>query len=86
MQIDFQLQTYLYYEDFVAFLLERPSLQALSAFRLSEASENRLNELLEASKNNRLSAEERLELEAYVQFEHFLRVLKYRALQAQQQT
>ncbi|MBI2301117.1 MAG: hypothetical protein HYU66_19575 [Armatimonadetes bacterium] len=53
--------------------------EALAAFRPSEPARARVAELIEREKSGSLSAEERSELDHYLQLEHLLRLAKARA-------
>ncbi len=63
------------------FLLSMPSPEQIIAYRPSEESQIRLRYLLDANRNNQLSADDSAELDEYMQIEHFMRMLKARARQ-----
>jgi hypothetical protein len=63
------------------FMLSQPTPEEIIAFRPSEASQDRVRYLLDANRNNRLTAEESAELDECMQVEHFMRMLKARAKQ-----
>lgn len=64
------------YQEIYYFLASSPSTEQILAFRPSEAAQARLGELLQASKEGRLSSEEQRELDEFEQVEHFVRMLK----------
>ena len=71
------------YDDLLDLLAESADAQRMLAFRLSDAKQARLDELLEKNREGSLTAEESAELDAYERFEHVVRLLKARVLQKQ---
>lgn len=67
------------YEEIIEFIAEGTTPNNLVAFRPSEAAKARVSELLARHKTGELSAEERSELEHYLQLEHLMRLVKARA-------
>ena len=67
------------YEEIVDFIAAGTSPQNVIAFRPSEASQQRVWELVEREKGAGISAEETSELEHYLQLEHIMRMAKARA-------
>jgi hypothetical protein len=67
------------YEEVVEFIAAGVSSDDVAAFRRSEAARQRVGELVEREKTDGLSAEERSELENYLQLEHIMRLAKARA-------
>jgi hypothetical protein len=69
------------YDEFMDFMTSEPSLQAITEYRLSEASESRIGYLLDANRNGTLLPSEREELDDYIRLEHMMRTAKLLALQ-----
>ena len=68
------------YEEVIDFIAaESPG--KVVAFRPSEASRARVADLVAREKDGRLTPEEALELECYLQLEHIMRLAKARARQ-----
>jgi hypothetical protein len=69
------------YEEVIDFLAAGTSPDDIAAFRPSETARERVMELIEREKTTGLDAEERSELEHYLQLEHLMRLAKARARQ-----
>jgi hypothetical protein len=69
------------YDDLLDLLAESAEAERVLAFRLSAAKQARLDALLDKNRDGMLTAEERVELDAYERFEHVVRLLKARVLQ-----
>ncbi len=69
------------YEEVVDFIAAGPSSSKVVAFRPSEATRQRVAELVRREKIEDLSPEETSELEHYLQLEHLMRLAKARAKQ-----
>lgn len=69
------------YDDLLDLLAESADAQRVLAFRLSDAKQVRLDELLERNREGTLTDDESAELDAYERFEHVVRLLKARVLQ-----
>ncbi len=67
------------YDEVLEFLTSTPTPQQIIAFRPSEATQTRINALLEANRDGHLTNEERAELDEFEQIEHLMRRLKIRA-------
>lgn len=67
------------YEEIIDFIAGGITPGKIVAFRPSEASKIRVNELIQRTKTVGLSAEERSELNHYLQLEHLMRLTKARA-------
>jgi hypothetical protein len=67
------------YEEFAEFITSSPALEDIAEFRLSPATEERINALLDANRNRALSAEEQGELDESIRVEHLMRMVKIRA-------
>ena len=67
------------YDEVVDFLLSSPTPEQVIALRPSEIAQERLRALLDSSRNNTLTDAERVELNEYLQLEHFVRRMKIRA-------
>ncbi len=64
------------HQEVYRFLASAPSHAAILSFRPSEATQQRIQQLLAANKMGQLSAEEQAELDEFEQVEHFVRMLK----------
>ena len=69
------------YEEVVDFIASGPSPRAVTAFRLSEEADKRAASLVEQEKAGALSADEKSELDHYLELEHIMRLAKARARQ-----
>jgi hypothetical protein len=69
------------YDDLLDLLAEGADAQRVLAFRLSDAKQARLDDLLEKNREGTLTADETVELDVYEGFEHIVRLLKARVLQ-----
>lgn len=69
------------YEEVVDFIAAGATSDHVAAFRPSEATRQRVADLLRREKAATLTAEERSELEHYLQLEHLMRLAKARARQ-----
>lgn len=67
------------YEEVIDFIAGGTTPRNVVTFRPSEASKERVAELLQRKKTSGLSAEENSELEHYLQLEHLMRLAKARA-------
>jgi hypothetical protein len=66
------------YEDLVELLANSAKPEELLSFQLSIDKQRRLDKLLSKNRDGTLSPQESAELDAYEQFEHFVRLLKAR--------
>lgn len=64
------------YSEVYRFLASSPSKEEILAFRPSQATQNRIRELLQLNKGNLLTIEQQAELDEFEQVEHFVRMLK----------
>lgn len=71
------------YDTLVDLLVQGGNRQQILQFRLGEAPQGRLDELLEKNRNGTITPEEISELETFEQFEHVVRLLKARVLQSE---
>ena len=69
------------YEEVIDFLAAGSSPESLIAFRPSEAVRARVFDLVAREKTERLTTEEKSELDHYMQLEHIMRLAKARARQ-----
>jgi len=69
------------YDEIIDFIAGGTTPESVLAFRPSEAATQRVAELVERSKDGSISAEERSELEDYLQLEHIMVLAKARARQ-----
>jgi hypothetical protein len=67
------------YEEVIDFIAAGTSPDLVADFRPSEATKQRVAELVQREKTNSLTADETSELEHYVQLEHLMRLAKARA-------
>ena len=69
------------YEEVIEFIAGGTTPSNVIAFRPSQASKERVAELIQRKKTSGLSADESSELEHYLQLEHLMRLAKARAQQ-----
>ncbi len=69
-------------DEVMSFLLSAPSIQAIADFRASEAAQQRLEYLLDASREGLTTEAERIELADASLMDHFMIRLKAKARQA----
>ena len=69
------------YEEFVDFLAAGSTPQGVIDFRPSDATKDRVAELIRRQKTTTLSPDEMAELNQYLQIEHLMRLAKARARQ-----
>ncbi len=69
------------FQEFADFMTSSPTLKQISEFRLSEESEERINDLLEANRKGTIKPDEHEELEDYARLEHLMRMVKIRAFE-----
>jgi hypothetical protein len=67
--------------EFIEFLMSRPSLAEMAAFRFSEPLEAHLATLHDAKRHGTLTPEETAELQEHQQLERILTLMKMRALE-----
>lgn len=67
------------YDEVIDFIAAGSTPQNVIAFRPSRTSQQRISELLERQKSGELAADEKSELEHYLQIEHLMRLAKARA-------
>jgi len=67
------------YEELIEFIAAGTSPGSVIAFRPSEASRQRVADLLHKEKTSCLSRDEKSELDHYLQLEHLMRLAKARA-------
>jgi hypothetical protein len=66
-------------DEIADFLASSPTPQEIIAFRPSEALERRALDLLQRNRENRLTEEERAEMEEFMRMDHFMTLLKAKA-------
>lgn len=64
------------FDEITDFLASAPTAEQIIAFKLSNEIEKRALDLLELNRQNRLTPDERDEMNAFVQMDHFMTVLK----------
>ena len=69
------------YDEYVEFITSHPTVEQVADFRLLDAVEARIRDLLEANRTRKLTAEEDTELDEYLRLEHIMRKAKLRALE-----
>jgi len=72
------------YEEIIDFIAAGTTPESVLAFRPSQTVQERVAELVERSKDSTISAEDRSELEDYLQLEHIMIMAKARARQRTQ--
>ena len=73
------------YEEVINFIASGTSPETVIAFSPSQATQNRVSELLNKERNEGLTIEEKSEFDHYVMIEHLMRLAKARARQLLQQ-
>ncbi len=63
-------------DEITDFLSMNPSSEAIIAYRLPEELEKRAADLMELNRQNRLSGDDRAEMETFMQAEHLMTLLK----------
>jgi hypothetical protein len=66
-------------EEITDFLVSSPSAQEIINFKPSEVLEHRALELLQRNRENRLTPEERAEMQEFMRMDHFMTLLKAKA-------
>jgi hypothetical protein len=66
-------------DEITDFLASGPTPQQIIDFRPSQALEHRALDLLTRNRENRLTPEERVEMEDFMRMEHFMTLLKAKA-------
>lgn len=67
------------YEEIISFIMLGKSSEEIVSFKPSEATSNRVSELLHKEKNEGISSDEKSELDHYMLIEHLMRLAKARA-------
>ena len=67
------------FAELLDFMVSSPSPEAIIAFKPSPQMEARLDELMRKNKQDALGDDEQHELEAFLQLNHFVNMLKIRA-------
>ncbi|MBX3086692.1 MAG: hypothetical protein KF716_33975 [Anaerolineae bacterium] len=68
------------YEEFADFITSSPTLEEIANYRLSQASERYVSELLEANRTRGLTPEESRAIDDFMRLEHLVRMAKIRAI------
>jgi hypothetical protein len=69
------------YDEFVEFITALPALEEIVNYTTSPTAKARVNDLLAANRNRRLTDAELAELDDYERLEHMIRRAKLRALE-----
>ena len=69
------------YEEFVEFITSVPTIEQVSQFHLSDATEARISSLLKANRDETITQEEVVELDEYLHLERIMRKAKIRAIE-----
>jgi hypothetical protein len=67
------------YQEIIDFLTDGPTSDKLLAFKISDLSQQRLEELLDKNREEEMNAEEKAELRTYLRLSDYLTKLKARA-------
>ena len=67
------------FDEILEFMLSNPTAEQIVAFRLPSYLENRLHDLLDNNSEGQLFADEKAELEEFIQIDHLFTMLKARA-------
>lgn len=76
----------LIYNEVADFFASSPSAQQIAEYRLSEASERLISDLLEANRTRGLTPNERAALDEYTRIERLVQAIKVRAFARLKQT
>lgn len=68
------------YEEFADFITSSPTLEEIANYRLSQASERYVSDLLEANRTRGLTPEESRAIDDFMRLEHLVRMAKIRAI------
>ena len=74
-----QVKTKKVYDEIIDFIAGGTTPESVIAFQLSETAKERLQDLIEGTKTEGLSPEERKELETFLVLEHIMRMAKAKA-------
>lgn len=66
-------------EEIADFLMTAPTPEQIIAFKVPEVLQKRALELLERNRQDRMTVDERAEMENFMEIEHFLTILKAKA-------
>jgi len=69
------------YEEVLKFLVSSPTPEAIIGFHASEMTQERVRQLLDANRENRLTAEQQAELDQFESINQFVSLLKIYARQ-----
>ena len=69
-------------DEFLSFILERPTAQQILAYKVSPEVQARITELVERNSEGSLSEIEQQELQEHVEFDRMMSLLKAKALAA----
>lgn len=70
------------YEEFIEFFIDHASPEAILTFKLSDAAQDRLHDLLDRNNEGSITPQELFELDAMVQFDQLMGLLKVKAIAA----
>ncbi|MGH9766090.1 MAG: hypothetical protein ACREAB_01545 [Blastocatellia bacterium] len=70
------------YQEFIDFLASSPTLEQMVDFKISDAAQQRVEDLLDKDRENELTPEEKAELNRYFQYRHIMILLKAGARRA----
>jgi len=66
-------------DEITDFLASTPTPEEIIAYKLPEALETRAHELLDRNRNNTLTPDEKTEMEAFIEIDHLMTILKAKA-------
>ena len=67
------------FSELADFIVSQPSLEAIAAYRVPAALEQRIHDLLEKNREEGLTADEREEMERFLAMSHLMTLTKARA-------
>jgi hypothetical protein len=67
------------FSELADFIVSQPSLEAIIAYRVPEALEQRIHDLLEKNREESLTADERAEMDKFLAMSHLMTLTKARA-------
>jgi hypothetical protein len=70
------------YQEFIDFLASIPTLEQIADFKLSDAAQERVEDLIDKDRENEITPYEKAELDKYFQYRHIMILLKAGARRA----
>jgi hypothetical protein len=74
-------ETHKIYDEIIDLIAQGTTPESVIGFRLSTTTQQHLEDLIDKSKSNEITAEEKRELESYIVLEHIMTLAKAKAYQ-----